>query len=272
MPHDQAHSDTNDHQDDHGLGFAHDLPRMMGRRKMLGLMAGLGLGTAAAGPAFALDQCLPMPPETAGPFPANGTRTRGGLAYNALDQAGVIRSDMRTSFGGMTSIAEGVPLEMDLELVSAGADCAPLGGYAIYLWHCDAIGRYSMYDMDDNYLRAVGVAGADGKLSFTTVFPGCYPGRWPHVHFEVFETPLAAVSGAKPVLTSQWAFTEKHSQDVYAADDRYTQSAKNLSRLSMRRDSIFRDNNDAQMKAQTMQTTGSPQNGFQGQLKIAIAL
>jgi protocatechuate 3,4-dioxygenase beta subunit len=136
---------------------------MIGRRKMLGLMAGLGIGTAAAGPAFALGECLPMPSETAGPFPANGTRTRGGLAYNALDQAGVIRSDMRTSFGGMTSVAEGVPLEMDLELVSAGADCAPLSGYAIYLWHCDAIGRYSMYDMDDNYLRAVGVAGADGK-------------------------------------------------------------------------------------------------------------
>ena len=90
------------------------------------------------------------------------------------------------------------------------------------------------------------------------------------MHFEVFETPLAAVSGAKPVLTSQWAFTEAHSQDVYSADDLYAQSANNLSRLSMRRDSIFRDNNDAQMELQTMQTSGSPKAGYTGQIRIPI--
>ena len=55
------------HDDDHDLGFAHDLSRMIGRRRILAVMGGLGLA-AAANPAAALE-CVALPWETQGPYP-----------------------------------------------------------------------------------------------------------------------------------------------------------------------------------------------------------
>ena len=63
-------------------------------------------------------------------------------------------------------------------------------GAAVYPWHCDAQGQYSIVLAaaveDENYLRGVQPTDASGTVSFTTVFPGCYTGRWPHIHFEVY--------------------------------------------------------------------------------------
>ena len=78
-----------------------------------------------------------------------------------------MRSDIRSSFGGLSGTAEGVPLTVDLTVVSA-ADGKPRAGSALYLWHCDQRGGYSLYASgltDQNYLRGVQVADANGKLS-----------------------------------------------------------------------------------------------------------
>ena len=66
-------------------------------------------------------------------------------------------------------------------------------GYAVYLWHCDREGEYSMYTGPDheNYLRGVQATDTNGSVTFTTIFPAGYSGRWPHIHFEVYPT-LAA--------------------------------------------------------------------------------
>ena len=59
---------------------------------------------------------------------------------------------------------------------------APLEGAAVYLWHCDRDGGYSLYSdgvTDQNYLRGVQAAGSDGTLRFTSIFPGAYPGVGP---------------------------------------------------------------------------------------------
>ena len=34
-------------------------------------------------------------------------------------------------------------------------------------------------------LLGVQVTDANGRVTFTLIVPGCYPGRWPHIHFEV---------------------------------------------------------------------------------------
>ena len=193
-----------DHQDDHDLGFANDFPQMISRRRLLALMGGVGLLSISGLPAVALD-CVALPWETAGPYPADGSNVREGQLVNALAQEGVIRKDLRPSFGELTPIAEGVQLDLELTLVNADG-CTPLAGHAIYIWHCDAAGLYSLYDTPDaNYLRGVGVSDAEGKVRFTTIFPGCYDGRWPHIHFEVFETVQTAISGECSVLTAQIA-------------------------------------------------------------------
>jgi protocatechuate 3,4-dioxygenase beta subunit len=182
----------------------------------------------------------------------------------------VIREDLRTSFAGLTPTADGLELALELTLVDA-AGCTPLAGHAIYLWHCDTTGLYSLYDTTDrNYLRGVGVSDADGKVRFTTVFPGCYDGRWPHIHFEVFTSAAAAVSGEASVLTAQIAMPEAEAAAVYAADARYANGTANLGRISLATDNVFNDNSAAQIAQQTLALTGDPQGGYTGSLTIPV--
>ena len=113
--------------------------------------------------------------ETAGPYPGDGSNSAPGNTSNILSESGVVRSDIRSSFGVSTNAAAGVPLTLKIKLGDAGNGCAALPGYAIYVWHCTQDGHYSLYTApDENYLRGVQVADADGMVSFTTIFPGCY--------------------------------------------------------------------------------------------------
>lgn len=257
-----------DDQHEHDLGFAHDLPRMIGRRRLVALMGGLGL-VAVASPASALE-CLALPWETAGPYPADGSNVKDGQTVNALIQDGVIRSDLRASFGDYSGTADGLPLTIELTLQDA-ADCTPLAGHAIYLWHCDTDGDYSLYDIPDaNYLRGVGVADADGKVTFTTIVPGCYDGRWPHIHFEVFKSVEAAVSGEASVLTAQIAMPEADVAAVYAADARYPSSTANLGRITLASDNVFGDNSEAEIVQQTLVMTGDTSTGYTGTVTIPV--
>lgn len=257
------------HHHDHDLGFAHDLPRMIGRRRLLTLMGGIGLVSLTGGAAAALE-CVALPWETAGPYPADGTNRKDGQVVNALTQDGVIRQDLRTSFGGLTPVADGAELNLELTMLDADG-CTPLEGYAIYLWHCDTIGQYSLYDTTDaNYLRGVGVADADGKVRFTTIFPGCYDGRWPHMHFEVFENVEAAISGKASILTAQIAMPETESAALYAADSRYSNGSENLTHVSLTSDMVFSDNSAEALEQQTMTVSSDAAGGYAGSVVIAV--
>lgn len=262
---------AHDHDDSHphDLGLAHDLPFMLGRRRLLALMAGAGLVTVTGGAAAALE-CVALPWETDGPYPADGSNVKDGQVINALTQDGVIRQDIRTSFGSLTPVADGVQLELELTLLDADG-CTPLPGHAIYLWHCDTVGRYSLYDLTEaNYLRGVGVADAEGKVRFTTIFPGCYDGRWPHFHFEVFESVGAAVSGAASLLTAQIALPQEECAAVYAVDTRYENGTRNLGRTSLEGDGVFGDNSAEEIDQQTLAMTGDPSAGYLGTVAIPI--
>ncbi len=260
--------DTHDH--DHGL--RHDLPRLIGRRRALAL---LGLGAAAlANPAMAADvlTCVADAIETEGPYPADGTNAKAGQTVNVLTQEGVIRNDLRTSFGGMTPTADGVPLEIELTLVDVNNACAPVAGYALYLWHCDTEGHYSLYDETDrNYLRGVGISDENGVVRFTTIVPGCYDGRWPHMHFEVFANPDDIATGRDSLLISQVAFAEADCATVYT-DSRYATSARNLPRQSLARDMVFSDSTEAQMTQRTVTMTGDNSSGYQGTVRIGLSV
>ena len=257
------------HDDDHDLGFAHDLPKMLGRRRLLTLMGGAGLLSLSGLPAVAME-CVALPWETAGPYPADGTNSRSGQLVNALSQEGIIRQDLRTSFGALSGEADGVKLDLELTLLDADG-CTPLAGHAIYIWHCDGEGRYSLYDITDaNYLRGVGVSDAEGKVQFTTIFPGCYDGRWPHIHFEVFRSVEEAISGENAVLTAQMAMPQTEAAVVYASDQRYPNGTSNLGRISLASDNVFSDNSEAQIAQQTVRITGTAQTGLKGTLEIPV--
>ena len=252
----------------HDHGFAHDFPNMMGRRRFLALGSAMGAALVAQ-PLKAADLAS-IPWETAGPYPGDGSNTADGQIVNVLTQEGVIREDLRVSFAGLEGTADGLELGIEIKLLDY-ATGAPLGGHALYLWHCDAVGDYSIYNLSDqNYLRGVGISDADGIVRFTSIFPGCYRGRWPHFHFEVFESAEAAVAGSASMLTAQIALPSEDCATVYAGDARYASSISPFNDISIPTDNVFADNGDAALAQQTMALTGELSSGYFGSVTVPI--
>jgi protocatechuate 3,4-dioxygenase beta subunit len=141
-------------------------------------------------------------------------------------------------------------------------------GAAVYLWHCTRDGGYSLYSegiTDQNYLRGVQAADDDGNLSFTTIFPAAYDGRWPHIHFEVYPTLEAATSAGTKLRTTQLALPEETCQEVYATTG-YEQSRTNLARTPLSRDNVFSDGWTLQMA----KVTGSASAGYVATLGVPV--
>ena len=207
--------------------------------------------------------CSVIPEETAGPFPGDGSN-----GPSVLNQTGVVRSNIRSSFAGLSGTADGVPLSIVLTIVSVSGACAPLSGRAVYVWHCDRLGRYSLYSSgatNQNYLRGVQETDASGKVTFTSVFPACYSGRWPHIHFEVYPSLAAATSVSNKIKTSQLALPKAPCDLVYATAN-YTGSAANLSQVSLATDNVFADGSANELAT----VTGSVASGYSAALTVGI--
>lgn len=212
--------------------------------------------------------CSMIPEETAGPYPGDGSNTSNGQVANALALSGIVRSDIRSSVGGVTGTAQGIPLTLQLQLVNVNGSCASLAGYAVYLWHCTREGGYSMYSSGitgQNYLRGVQASDANGVVQFTTIFPGCYDGRMPHMHFEVFRSLSSATSASGKIKTSQIAFPTATCQQVYA-DSGYSSSRTNLGRISFATDNVFSDGTSLQMAS----VSGDNTSGYTATLRVGV--
>ena len=219
-------------------------------------------GTGATGSAGAAS-CEVIPEETAGPFPGDGSN-----GPDVLSQTGVVRKDIRSSFGSSSGVAAGVPLSISLVLED-GADCAPLAGAAVYVWHCDQAGNYSLYSQaaaNENYLRGVQAAGDDGIVTFDSIFPACYQGRWPHIHFEVYPSLETANDEANKIATSQIALPKDVCDTVYATPG-YEQSVQNLRGVSLSSDMVFGEDH-GERQIGTM--SGSIANGLTVDLAVPV--
>ncbi|RYJ00573.1 MAG: 3,4-dioxygenase subunit beta, partial [Actinomycetales bacterium] len=129
-------------------------------------------------------------------------------------------------------------------------------------------GRYSMYDDEvagENYLRGVQECDADGTVTFTSIFPACYAGRWPHIHFEVYPSLDDATSASNRMRTSQLALPEDASAEVYATDG-YDQSVRNLQQVSLDSDNVFSDGYSLQLAT----VTGSVSQGYTATLRVPV--
>ncbi|KOX21768.1 hypothetical protein ADK67_25845 [Saccharothrix sp. NRRL B-16348] len=257
----------------HDRGLAFDLATLT-RRRALTLLGGVGLASLTAcstggtapttAPTTAADECRDViPQETAGPYPGDGSN-----GPNVLTQSGIVRGDIRTSFGTGSRTAEGVPLRIELTVLDNGSGCAPYAGAAVYLWHCDIDGKYSLYSeglTNENYLRGVQEADASGRLAFTSVFPAAYPGRWPHVHFEVYPSLAEATKAGTKITTSQLALPEQVCKTVYGTPG-YVQSVRTMARTSIEDDTVFRDGHDEQLAT----VTGDVDAGYTAALTLAV--
>ena len=214
--------------------------------------------------------CSVIPEETGGPYPGDGTNSNGNGIANALALSGIVRSDIRTSVAPGSKTAAGIPTTLKLQIVNVGASCASAAGAAVYLWHCDRDGNYSMYASgltSENYLRGVQEADSTGTVTFTTIFPGCYAGRMPHIHFEVYPSLAKATSAANRVKTSQFTFPMATLNEAYATTA-YSSSSRNLASLSYATDNVFSDGTLLQMAS----VSGDPVNGYVVTLTIGVSL
>lgn len=253
---------------DQGLGF--DLGTLLNRRRVLAIF-GAGAGAAAlAACGTSADASIAdaattgssslteIPDETAGPYPGDGSN-----GPDVLEQSGIVRSDIRSSFGTGSATAEGVPMTLTLKIIDMAGGNVPFAGVAVYVWHCDRDGNYSMYSdglEDENYLRGVQVAGEDGTVTFSSIFPACYSGRWPHIHFEVYPDADSITDASTAIATSQVALPKKACDRVYA-ESGYEQSVTNLARVSLDSDNVFGDDSG---EHQLGKVTGSNQEGPEG--------
>ena len=143
-----------------------------------------------------LATCALFPETTAGPFP--------------LDEQ-FDRRDITEGYPGH-------PLRLGLRVVDA--DCSPVEGAAVEVWHTDASGDYSAFDdggggkdegAGTTFLRGTQSADADGIVEFATIYPGWYRGRAVHVHLRVHV-------GGNTALTSQLFFDDDYTVEIYSED------------------------------------------------------
>lgn len=154
--------------------------------------------------ALAAPACVARPEMTEGPY----------FVDVQLDRSD-IRSDSNTGV-----VKEGAPLLLTFRVsqISDNA-CTPLAGALVDVWHCDAQGAYSgvtdrsFNTTSENWLRGYQVTGEGGAATFSTIYPGWYPGRTVHIHFKVRTDPDGA-QGRE--FTSQLFFDDALTGQVLA--------------------------------------------------------
>lgn len=282
-------NDQGEEIDEDHRGLVYDVRTLIDRRRVLGIFGGLtatallaacaptasdaqATATPATPRAGATPSATPdatatptaeVPDETGGPYPADGSN-----GVNVLDDSGIVRRDIRSSFGASTTVAPGVPLEIALTVRDAATGSAVVGA-GVYLWHCDRDGNYSLYSRgveNENYLRGVQETDATGTVRFTSIYPACYMGRWPHIHFEVYSDVATAVATGPIVKTSQIALPEEANAAVYATSG-YESSVRNVAQVSLSRDNVFGDDGGIH---QIASMSGDAASGYTAALTIGV--
>lgn len=208
--------------------------------------------------------CSEVPEETGGPYPADGSQS--GVT-NVLANANVVRRDIRGNIGG-GSVQAGLPLSLTITLENLSASCAALRNAAVYIWHCNADGEYSVYNTSgngnhsaDTFLRGVQISDSSGQVTFTTIYPGRYTGRATHIHVEVYSDS----SFSTLLKTTQFAFTDSVNEAVYAADGDYAESQA-TSETKNARDSVFSDGYEQEL----LTLSGNATSGYTASITIGV--
>ncbi|GAA4425195.1 intradiol ring-cleavage dioxygenase [Georgenia halophila] len=250
---------------DQGLGF--DISTLLARRQVLealGSISGFRAANGASADPFSTADGEVLD-ETAGPSGA------GSHGHDLLARSGIVRADIRSSLGPAGGTAEGVPMELELTVIDLASGGAPLAGAAVYVWHCDRSGGYSMYSTGiatEDYLRGVQVADADGAVRFTSIVPACYAGRWPHIHFEVYRDEASVTDVANVVAGSPVALPQDMCHAVFA-EPGYEQSVTNLTHVTLGTDNVYRDDGGASRPAMV---SGDVDTGYHVSLAVGVAV
>ncbi len=182
--------------------------------------------------------CTSTPAETEGPFP---TKTPSSL----------VTSDIRSD-------RTGTLLTIKITIQNKNASCAGLANAIVDIWHCDAKGEYSEYGGTSmqatnytsvHFLRGRQVTDSTGLVTFTSIYPGWYSSRAPHIHVHVYS------SSGTSLLVTQIAFPEDVSKVVYAQGVYASHGQPDTTNAA---DNVFGDGVTYEMST----VTGSTTDGF----------
>ena len=206
-----------------------------------------GTGTTT-GTESGSDSCTVSPTETAGPFP---TKTPSTL----------VSSDIRSD-------RTGVAFTIKITINNTNNSCAALAGAIVDIWHCDAGGNYSEYGGSGmqstdytsvHFLRGRQTTDASGLVTFTSIFPGWYSGRAPHIHVHVYDA-----SGSS-LLVTQIAFPADVCNTVYTtATTYYTKGTQDTTNAA---DNVFSDS----LASELATVSGSVADGYTLTQLVSVA-
>ena len=222
------------------------MPRKLDRRTFL-----LGVCATAIAACTESDNAVGDQPTTAETLTSNDTSTTGtsapegtlveptaGTEIPALDAAqfdevAICRMTPESTTGPFPSLElldrrdihegyPGHPLRLGVRVVDA--ECQPVPGAQVEVWHTDASGDYSSYTDDGSgkdegegstFCRGMQESDENGIVEFQTIYPGWYEGRAVHIHSAVW------LDGQR-THTGQLYFDEAYTESVYATGE-YTQ-------------------------------------------------
>jgi protocatechuate 3,4-dioxygenase beta subunit len=197
--------------------------------------------SSVAPPTSASSTCAVTPSETVGPYPS---------------LTDLFRSDIRE---GKT----GLPVTLTITVVNTSSSCSPVTGANVEIWQCDAEGHYSQYSQpgyngqSETFLRGIQTTDSNGRVTFTTIYPGWYMGRATHIHAEV------KVNG-RSVKVTQIAFPESITATVYAVG---VYAPKGQNPTSNSSDNVFADS----VASELATVSGNATNGYTATFTIGIA-
>ena len=180
--------------------------------------------------------CAVTPNETVGPYPS------------LID---LFRSDIREE-------RSGTRLDLTITVVNTANGCSPLDGATVEIWQCDATGNYSQYGSQTarTYLRGMQTTDANGRVTFTTIYPGWYQGRATHIHIEV-------TRAGRSLKVTQVAFPDAINAEVYGSGVYAPRGSNPTTNL---RDGIFADSLNSELAA----VSGNPSSGYAATFTVAL--
>lgn len=212
-------------------------------------------GSATVSPQTAPDDSLVKLLDSAGEVRMTPEMTEGPYYFDPE----VVRTDIRED-------REGTALQLGLRVVEL-PEATPVENAVVEIWHCDALGVYSGFEVasgggpggdrtdDEIYLRGAQVTNSDGIAQFHTVFPGWYRGRTVHIHFTVH-------LGDDHALTSQLFFDESITATVHATEPYKSHSGQDTHNSD---DGIYSGGG-----SDTTLTVSAAEDGYLGLLNIGV--
>jgi len=147
--------------------------------------------------------CVTAPEVTEGPYYVNNELVRGDI----------------------TESQQGVKLLMDFGVMDTST-CTPMNNTFVEIWHANALGLYGAYSTStvnrlETWLRGGWYTDANGIVEISTIYPGYYTGRAPHIHIMVHKDWTQSANGTlvshagTVVHIGQAFFPENWNDQVY---------------------------------------------------------